>query len=108
MLGGAWTGIEPLEHISGLGQLLVAASLRGRRKTHHHLPQLAAALHLVPPPKRRSPDAPTRLAAFLAAVAAMAQACAKDHERWLTARHLLERKLKRKRPNSRRAALIGL
>jgi Protein of unknown function (DUF1612)/HTH DNA binding domain len=108
LLWEAWVVIEPLEHLAWLGPLLVAATLRARSKTRHHLPQLAAALHLVPPPKRRSPDAPTRLAAFLEAVAAMAQACAKDHDRWLTARRLLERKLEGRRRNSRMGTLIEL
>jgi hypothetical protein len=108
LLWDAWAAIEPLEHQHWLGPLLIAVSLRARRKTRHHLPNLAAALHLVPPPKRRSPDAATRLAAFLAAVAAMAQAGAKDHDRWLTARQLLERKLAGRRRNSRLGALIDL
>jgi hypothetical protein len=108
LLWEAWAAIGPLEHLNWLGPLLVAASLRARRKTQHHLPHLAAALHLVPPPKRRSPDARLRLASFLTAVAAMAQACAKDHDRWLTARRLLERQLEGRRRNSRLGAVIEL
>jgi len=104
----AWATIEPLEHLDWLGPLLIAATLRARRKARHHLPQLAAALRLVPPQQRRAPDGPTRLAAFLQAVAAMAEAGARDHERWLTARRLLERKLEGRRRKSRLGALIDL
>jgi hypothetical protein len=108
LLWDAWVVIEPLEHLAWLGPLLVAATLRARNKTRHHLPHLAAALHLIPPPQRRSADAALRLASFLKAVAAMAQACAKDHDRWLTARRLLERKLEGRRRNSRLGELIEL
>ena len=87
---------------------MIAASLRARRKARHHLPNLAAALRLVSPQRRRSPDRTTRLGAFLEAVAAMAEAGARDHERWLTARRLLQRKLEGKRRNSRLGALIDL
>jgi hypothetical protein len=108
LLWDAWTTIEPLEHLAWLGPLLVAATLRARHKTRHHLPHLAAALHLIPPPQRRSADAKQRLAAFLEAVAAMAEASAKDHDRWLTARRLLRRKLEGRRRNSKMGAAIEL
>jgi hypothetical protein len=39
---------------------------------------------------------------------ALAEAGAKDHDRWLTARRILERKLEGKRRNSRMGALIEL
>jgi hypothetical protein len=107
-LWDAWNEIEPLEHLAWLGPLLVAATLRARNKTRHHLPHLAAALHLISPRERRSADATLRLAAFLKAMAAMAEAGAKDHDRWLTARRLLERKLEGKRRNSRMGAAIDL
>jgi hypothetical protein len=90
------------------GLLLVSATLRTRNKARHHLPHLAAALHLIPPPQRRSADAGLRLASSLEAVAAMAEAGAKDHYRWLTARQLLERKLDGQRRNSKLGALIEL
>ena len=38
----------------------------------------------------------------------MAEAGAKDHDRWLTARRLLERKLEGRRRNSRMGAMIEL
>jgi hypothetical protein len=108
LLWDAWATIEPLEHLDWLGPPLIAATLRARRKARHHLPNLAAALILISPQRRRSPDRTTRLGAFLEAVAAMAEAGARDHERWLTARRLLERKLEGKRRNSRLGALIDL
>jgi hypothetical protein len=72
------------------------------------LRHLAVALHLIPPSQRRPADAGLRLASFLKAVAAMAEAAAKDHDRWLTARRLLERKLEGKRRNSSMGAMIEL
>jgi hypothetical protein len=54
----------------------------------------------------QSPNNP--FAAFLKAVAAMAEAGAKDHDRWLTARRLCERKLEGRRRNSRMGAAIEL
>jgi hypothetical protein len=108
LLWEAWSEIEPLEHLTWLGPLLVSATLRARNKTRHHLPQLAAALHLIPPAQRRSADATLRLACFLKAVAAMTEAAARDHDRWLTARRILERRLAGKRRNSRMGALIEL
>jgi hypothetical protein len=108
LLWEAWAAIEPLEHLAWLGPLLIAATLRARRKARHHLPNLAAALHLISPPRRRSPDATLRLVWFLEAVAMMATAGAKDHDRWLTARRLLQRKLEGRRKNSRMGALIDL
>ena len=100
--------IEPLEHLNWLGPLLIAAMLRARHKTRHHLPNLAAALRLIAPQRRRSPDRTTRLGAFLEAMAAMAEAGAKDHQRYLTARKLLERKLEGKGGIRGCGALIDL
>ena len=47
-----------------------------------------------------------RLAAFLEAIAAGAEAGMKDHDRWLLARKQLEGKLKTRRSSSRLPALV--
>ncbi len=61
----------------------------------------------MPRQRRRAGEAPTRLLATLEAIAAMAEAGLKDHDRWLTARNLLARKLKGRRSTSNLPALIA-
>lgn len=104
----AWDMIQPLERRPWLGNLLAAALLRAREKARAHLPCLAIGLRAVPRERRRSGDPTVRLAARLDAVAAAAEAGLKDHDRWLTARMLLVRKLDGKRGNSSLPALVEL
>src|SRR4029450_5389573 len=75
-------------------------------KARHHLPCLNLALRHVPHDRRRGRDQPARLIAFLEAVTRGAGQGQKDHERWLLARHLLERKLAGRRKHSKLPALI--
>ena len=91
----AWITIEPLQHRPWLGALVVSGLLRARGKARHHLPCLNWALRQLPHDRRRSRDHATRLAAFLEAVTLGAGQGIKDHDRWLLARRLLERKLVR-------------
>lgn len=102
----AWIAIQPLENAPGLGRLLAAALLRERGKARWHLPCLYAGLRAVPRERRRARDAATRLAVQLEAIAVAAESGVKDHDRWLTARTLLERKLDGRRSTSRLPALI--
>jgi hypothetical protein len=62
-----------------------------------------SALRLVRRERRRSSDRATRLAAFLEAIAAGAEAGMAEHDRWLLARQRLEGKLKGRRSTSRAA-----
>jgi hypothetical protein len=101
----AWSEIEPLQHQAWLGQLLAAALLRERGKTTF-LACLNVGLRLVPRERRRARGVTTRLVATLEAITAMAQAGLKDHDRWLTARHLMARKLADRRSTSRLPALL--
>jgi hypothetical protein len=101
-----WEANPPLERQAWLGALLVAAMLRARGKTRSHLACMNSALRLVRREKRRSPDRATRLIAFLAAIAAGAEAGMQDHDRWLLARRSLEGKLKGRRSSSRLPALV--
>jgi hypothetical protein len=102
----AWAEIEPLQHTPWLGRLLAAALLRDRGKARAHLPCLHDGLKTIPRERRRSHDAASRLAVQLEAITAAAEAGLKDHDRWLTARTLLARKLKGRRSTSRLPALL--
>jgi Protein of unknown function (DUF1612)/HTH DNA binding domain len=104
----AWARIEPLQHRSWLGNLLIAAALRERKKTKSHLLCLNVGLRLVSRERRRAGDRTARLIAWCEAVTAAAEVGMKDHDRWLLARQLLERKLIGRRSTSHLAALIDL
>ena len=104
----AWTAIEPLQRAPGLGRLLAAALLRERGKARAHLPCLAEGAKAVPRERRRHRDASVRLVAELDAIAAAADEGMKQHDRWLTARTLLLRKLAGRRSTSRLPELIDL
>jgi len=102
----AWTTIEPLQHAPWLGRLLVATLLRQRGKTHAHLACLHQGFRLIPHERRRPHDPANRLAVQLEAMTLAAEAGLKDHDRWMTARTLLLRKLEGRRSTSRLPALI--
>lgn len=102
----AWHAIEPLQHTPWLGRLLAAALLRERGKAQAHLPCLYEGLKAIPRERRRPRDSTGRLAILLEAITAAAQAGLKDHDRWLTARTLLARKLAGRRSTSRMPALL--
>ena len=106
ILWDSWEQNPPLERQAWLGALLVAAILRARHKTRSHLACVNSALKLVPRESRRSRDRTTRLAAFLAAITAGAEAGMAEHDRWLMARRGLERRLKDRRSSSRLPALV--
>jgi hypothetical protein len=106
LLWDAWETNPPLERQVWLGNLLVPALLRERRKTRAHLLCLNSGLRHIRREKRRSPDRLTRLNAFLEAIAMGVEAGMKDHDRWLLARRSLENKLKGKRSSSRLPALV--
>jgi hypothetical protein len=100
-----WHAIEPLQHLPWLGHLLTSSLLRQRGKTSH-LACLNVGLRLVPRERRRANDPTTRLLASLDAIAAMAKAGLKDHDRWLTARNLMARKLTGRRSTSHLPQLL--
>src|SRR4051794_25747597 len=100
--------IEPLQHRPWLGALVVSGLLRARGKARHHLPCLNLALRQLPYERRRARDPGTRWVAFLEAVSLGAGQGIKDHDRWLLARRLLERKLAGRRKHSKLPALIDL
>lgn len=102
----AWTMIEPLQHTPWLGRLLAAALLRERGKSRWHLPCLHDGLKAIPRERRRPRDSAGRVAVQLEAIIAAAETGLKDHDRWLTARTLLARKLAGRRSTSRLPALL--
>ena len=104
----AWETIQPLQHRPWLGPLLAAAILRVRAKTRTHLVCLHVGLKSVRPDRRRAPDQPTRLVAFLDACAAAAAAGLKEHDRLILARGQLQHRAARRRKTSRLPALIDL
>jgi hypothetical protein len=108
LLWDTWETNPPLARQAWLGPLLVSATLRERRKTRAHLACVNSALRCVRREHRRSPDRALRLAAFLEAIAAGAEAAMKDHDRWLLARKQLEGKLKTRRSSSKLPALVDL
>jgi hypothetical protein len=108
LLWDAWEIDPPLARQAWLGPLLVSATLRERRKTRAHLACVNFDLRCVRRETRRSPDQATRLAAFLEAITAGAEAGMKDHDRWLLARKQLEGKLTGRRSSSKLPALVEL
>ncbi|MBR1208187.1 MULTISPECIES: RHE_PE00001 family protein [unclassified Bradyrhizobium] len=102
----AWSALEPLQHTPWLGRLLAAALLRERGKTRWHLSSFHDGLKSIPRERRRARVSAGRLAVQLEAITAAAAAGLKDHDRWLTARTLLARKLDGRRSTSRLPALL--
>lgn len=102
-----WEAIEPARH-KYLGPLLAAALLRQRGKTRAHLACVHVGLRVIPREKRRSSDSATRVIASLVAITAAAEAGLKDHDRWLAAKTVLERKLQGRRSTSKLPAVIDL
>ena len=104
----AWHVLDPLQHLPWLGQLLVSALMRERRKTAAHLLCLNVGLRHVPRERRRSRDRTIRLLAFAEAVTAAAAIGMKEHDRLMLARAQLERKLRGRRSTSQLPKLIEL
>lgn len=102
----AWRAIEPLQHMPWLGRLLAAGLLRARGKTRRHLACLHDGMKVIARERRRQRDRAGRLCVELEAIAAAAEAGRKDHDRWLTAKTLLDRKLAGRRSTSRLPALV--
>lgn len=102
----SWKAIEPLEHIPWIGRQLAAALLQSRGKTRSHFACLNVGLKAIPHERRRSNDETNRLVAMIEAFAVAAEIGLKDHDRWLTVRAQLERKLERRRSTSKLPALV--
>jgi hypothetical protein len=104
----AWEIIDPLQHGAWLGPLLIAALLRARGKTRHHLAAIHAGLRRAKCRRSRQHDAASRLIGFAQAIEAMANADMKELDRLTLARELLLRKCQGKRGNSKLPRLVEL
>ena len=104
----AWETIEPLQYAAWLGRALGAAVLRARDKARFHLPCLCVGLRALPRETRFAHGPGPRLLAFIQAIAVAAEQGLKDHDRWMLARHQLERHLAGRRSTSKLPALIEL
>ena len=104
----AWEVIDPLQHSAWLGPLLVAALLRARGKTRHHLAAIHAGLRRARYRRARQGDAVSRLIGFARAIEAMANADMKELDRLTLARELLLRKCQGRRGNSKLPRLVEL
>ncbi|WP_158807795.1 RHE_PE00001 family protein [Beijerinckia sp. L45] len=104
----AWTAIEPLQRAPWLGRLLVPALLKARGKTRAHLLTLNCGLKAVLRERRMHRDPTIRLLALIEGIQAAADQGVKDHDRWLLAREILQRRLVGRRINSSLPAVIDL
>ena len=96
----AWRVIEPLQHASWLGRLVVGGLLRARAKTRAHLADLHDGFRSLPYERRRGRDPTVRLRAELEAMTAAAELGLKAHDRWLLARTVLTKTLDGRRSSS--------
>jgi hypothetical protein len=104
----AWETIEPLQHGAWLGPLLVAALLRARGKTRHHLAAPHAGLRHAKYRRIRQHDLGSRLIALAQAVETMANADMKEVDRLTLGRELTLRKCRGRRANSNLPRLVDL
>lgn len=104
----AWNSLQVLQHIPWLGRQLVAALLRQEGPAGAHLAAINAGLRAVPRERRHARDRPTRLLANLEAFEIGAAQGLKTHDRLVLAKLQLERRLVKKRANSRLPKLVEL
>ncbi len=108
LLLDAWNTLEVLQHSPWLGRLLVAAMLRESGATSAHLPAINLGLRDIRWERRRAHDRKTRLIACLEAIELAGRLGLKEHDRMMSARAQLERKLVGRRSNSKLPQLIDL
>lgn len=108
VLWDAWHVIEPLQRRWWLGAYLIADVLRSRGAARYHLPAVHSWLKFAPFERRRAANTMVRILAFLDAATAASDQGRKDHDGWLLARMMLQRKLVGRRSDSRLGALIDL
>jgi hypothetical protein len=104
----AWDQLDPLPDDAGLGRLLAANLLRARGKTMSHLAAVSLGLRAIPPERRRHRDPTVRLLAIVDAIAATAARGLEDHDRRLTEREALLRRIGKRRGNSKLPRLVEL
>ncbi len=104
----AWEIADPLPEEDGLGRLLAAELLRARGKVRSHLMDVSSGLRAVPPERRRHRDPLVRLQAVLDGMALGAARGLEDHDRRLTTRDALLRRVGLRRTSSRLPQLVEL
>lgn len=104
----AWEIVDPLPEEDGLGRLLAADLLRARGKIRSHLVDVSSGFRAVPPERRRHRDPLVRLHAVLDGMAHGAIRGLEDHDRRLTARDALLRRIGPRRTSSRLPQLVEL
>lgn len=104
----AWATIDPLGHDFGQGRLMAAALLKVRSKTASHLALWSVGARAIPRAARRNHNALARYAAGLDSLVAAAEEGMRQHDTWLTAKRLLQRKIRGHRSTSHLPALIDL
>ena len=104
----AWEIADPLPEEDGLGRLLAADLLRARGKVQSHLMDVSSGLRAVPPERRRHRDPLVRLQAVLDGMALGAARALEEHDRRLTARDALLRRIGPRRSSSRLPQLVEL
>ena len=104
----AWTTIAPLGHDLGQGRLMAAALLKVCGKTASHLTLWSVGARAVPRAARRDRNPLNRYRDGLDSLVAGAEEGMRQHDTWLTAKRLLERKVRGRRSNSHLPALIDL
>ena len=98
----------PLERDGWLGPLLVAALLRARSKTRHHLAAINVGLRSASYRRRRDHTLAQRIAGILDGVAASAEVGHKELDRLHLAREVLAPKLKGRRSTSHLPEFVEL
>ena len=104
----AWEIADPLPEEDGLGRLLAADLLRARGKVRSHLMDVSSGLRAVPSERRRHRDPLVRLQAILDGLALGAVRGLEDHDRRLTAREALLRRIGKRRGNSKLPRLVEM
>jgi hypothetical protein len=104
----AWCKIAPFERAGWMGSVLIAALLRKRGKTRHHLLALSVGGRASQYRRAHFHDLGQRIAGFLEWVASAAAQGHKDLDRLQLAREMMSLKLKGRRSTSRLPALVDL
>lgn len=97
LLFDVWHEIDVLPRKGWVGSLLVGAYLRHGGMSQHHLPLVDYGTRLITRPQRQTEGRDRRLVAFLTAIRLGALSARKEHDRLISAREHLVRRMSRYR-----------